>query len=126
MAITLTRTRTNGALVAGDTETLAATATDAAGTAINLTGYAIAYRMTDGDTALVSKSLSSGVAVVSASAGTFTVTLDPADTDGRDPGTYRHACAVTSGAGVVTTVFRGRLRITRITAAAGILRDYQD
>lgn len=119
MAITLSRTRPHGAMTCGDTETLNCTATDSAGAVINLTGYTITYRLTDGTTTWVEKTTSDGISLTVAASGTFAVTLDPEDTEDLDAGTYWHACAVASAAEVVTTVFRGRMRLARITAAAG-------
>lgn len=113
-------------MTAGDTETLAGTATSQAGAAINLTAASITYQLTDGSCVLVEKTLSDGIAVVSAAAGTFTVTLAPADTATLEAGTYWHSAVVTSSGGTVTTTLRGRLRIARITAGSYCLTDYQD
>lgn len=118
MTITLSRTRQHGVMTAGDSETLAGTATDSAGTAIDLTGASIAYSLTDGTSTLVSKSVGSGITVTVAASGTFSVLLDPVDTAGLEAGTYWHGAAVTSASGTVTTTLRGRLRISRITAAS--------
>jgi hypothetical protein len=115
VTITLDRTRRHGVMTAGDSETLAGTATDSAGAAIDLTGATIAYSLTDGASTLVSKTGS----ITVAASGTFSVTLDPADTSGLEAGTYWHSAVVTAAGGTVTTTLRGRLRIARITAAAG-------
>lgn len=119
MTITLSRTRTKAVMTAGDTETLACTATDTAGTAINLTGATISYLLTDGQNLMVTKSLSDGITVTLAAAGTFSVVLSPDDTSGLEAGTYWHSAAITSSGGTVTTTLRGRLRISRITSASG-------
>lgn len=101
----------NLTLWAGDGLTLSATALDAAGAPIVLTGAALDWRLTDGMRSLVTGGIGTRLAVVSAPAGTFTVTLDPADTRNLDGGTYRHACAVTEADGTVTTVIEGRVRV---------------
>lgn len=119
MTITLSRTRQHGVMTAGDSETLAGTATDSAGTVIDLTGATITYQLTDGAEVLVAKSLSDGITVTSAAAGTFAVTLDPDDTAGLEASTYWHSASITSSGGTVTTILRGRLRIARITSASG-------
>jgi len=119
MTITLTRERHNSVMTAGDSETCAATATDSAGTAIDLSGATITYQLTDGASVLVEKSLGDGITVTVAASGTFSVALDPADTTGLEAGTYWHSASITSSGGAVTTVLRGRLRIARITSASG-------
>lgn len=114
MTITLSRERHNSVMTAGDSETLAGTATDTAGTAIDLSGATIAYSLTDGASTLVSKTGS----ITVAASGTFSVTLDPADTSGLEAGTYWHSAVITSSGGTVTTTLRGRMRIARITATS--------
>jgi hypothetical protein len=109
----------NLTLWSGDGLTLSATALDAAGAAISLTGASLAWRLTDGTRSLVTGSIGTRLAVVSAAAGTFTLTLDEADTAGLDGGTYRHAGTVTTAAGVTTTVVEGRVRVMRDDWAPG-------
>lgn len=122
MTITLSRSLKNASMVAGDSETVSGTATDSAGTAVNLTGYTIAYQITDGTRTRVSKTTDDGsVTVTVAASGTFSVALEPEDTATLDAGTYRHRVVLTSGSGAVSTPLRGRLRLVRDTLATTAL-----
>jgi hypothetical protein len=109
----------NLTLWAGDGLTLSAVALDAAGAVISLTGATLDWRLTNSTQDLVLGSIGTRLAVVSAAAGTFTLTLDADDTANLDGGTYRHAGTVTTAAGIVTTVIEGRVRIIRDTWSSG-------
>lgn len=111
---------------AGDDVTLSATATNSSGSAVNLTGSTLEWTLTDGRTERITKTTSSGITVVTAASGTFTVSLDAADTADLEAGTYRHRATVTDGSSNVTTVLDGRARVLRDTASPGWLTDYTD
>jgi hypothetical protein len=113
-------------LWAGDDVTLSATATDSAGAAVNLTGSTLSWTLSDGNVARVTKTTSDGITVTSAANGTFTVSLDTADTSDLEAGTYRHRATVTDASSNITTVLDGRARVLRDTAAPGWLWDYTD
>ena len=85
----------------GDNQNLNVTVLDAAGAVVDITGAsAIDWKMSvDEFTApTISKSLGSGIAVTNGPAGIFTVTLDPADTNGKTPGIYYQASRITLSA----------------------------
>jgi hypothetical protein len=112
-------------MYAGDSLSLSGTALDAAGAAIDLTGATIASKFSDGVRSVIDGSIGSGITVVSAAAGTFTLAFAPADTDDFEPNTYRYSVTVTSSGGTVTTVLVGRIRVLR-NDWGGVLWDYQD
>lgn len=69
--------------------------------------------------ALIQKSLGAGIAVVSAPAGTATITISPADTADIEPGTHRWDAQVKDGLGKVRTAAKGAFKVvydvTRVT-----------
>lgn len=94
----------NAEMWANDRKTFVFTCKDANGAAVDITAAsAIAFGFSavkDGP-ALVTKSLGSGVTIVNGPAGTFSVTLEPADTNGRS-GRFFLATKVTlAGSGEV-------------------------
>jgi hypothetical protein len=103
----------NFVINAGEDRTLSMVARDANGDILNLTDATIAWRMSliAGDTSTVSKTGS----VVSASAGTFTVSLTDADTD-IDEGDYAHQALATIS-GTTTLCARGIVRIMKTNQA---------
>lgn len=88
-------------LYAGTDRTLSLVARGDDGAILNLTSATLAFRLTRnaGDTAIVSKSGS----VVSASAGTYTVSLTDADTDGLSGDYYYNVKASISGTDTMCT-----------------------
>ena len=85
------------------------------GSAINLTG-ALGIRMTactdpynPAGTNVFTKTVGSGITVVTPASGTFTVTVLPADTSAQPPAILPlyYDIQVTDSAGVITTVYRG-------------------
>ena len=101
----------------GTSVSLALTARQADGTAIDLTGLtgtAIAWRISSENrkTLKFTKSIGSGITVTAATLGEFTAALVPADTSSLQPDWYEHECEVTSGSDIYT-VLRGRLDLRR-------------
>lgn len=101
--------------VAGDYLELVVSVVDGAGAVVDLTDlqgarYAITAAPSS-STALVSKSLGSGVAVTNAEGGEITATLDNGDT-GALAGSYRHEFEIIDAAGRVSTVLQGQFKIT--------------
>jgi hypothetical protein len=97
---------------AGTNETLTLHARDSANAPANLTSKTIAWYVgrspwrPDCSNAIFSKTGS----VVSASAGTFTVDVAPADTQYLN-GDFEHMAKTTDGSGNVAVVVQGRFRI---------------
>lgn len=118
-------TTLNASMYAGDTLSLSGTALDSTGAVINLTGATIASKFTDGIRSVIDGSIGSGITVVTAASGTFTLAFAPADTDDFEPGAYRYSVTVTESGGTVTTVLTGRIRVLR-NDWANTLWDYQD
>lgn len=99
--------------VAGDDLVMAMAATDQAMAVFALTGKTLAFRaMRPGCSCRSTPDavLEKAGAIVSAAAGTFTVTLAPADTADLDAGDYPFLVYATSS-GAQRTVACGRLRI---------------
>ena len=94
---------------AGDSRDIVVTVADSQGAAVDLTGAAIAWQLarSAGSAApAVSKSLGAGIAITDGPNGVFTVTLDPADTEGLT-GLCYHEAEVTDAAGNRSTVLSG-------------------
>lgn len=89
----------NAEIWANDRESMLFVVKDSNGVVVDIsTASAIVYGFStvkDGPV-LVTKSLGSGVAITDGPAGKFTVTLEPADTNGRS-GRYYHFTKVTLG-----------------------------
>lgn len=83
-------------MVSGDTKILNITAKTSSGTAINLTGVAIIWSLfpSTGGTALLTKSVGSGISITDPSNGVFQVTLNPTDTASLE-GLYQHEAQIT-------------------------------
>jgi phage terminase large subunit-like protein len=113
-------------LAAGDSATLSVTATDSAGSALNLTGSTLEWVLSDGRQAQVTKTDSDGITVTNAAGGLFTVSLNPADTTSLPDGLYYHVATATDADDAVTTVLSGRVRLTRTSDEYSDLSDYQD
>lgn len=81
------------------------------GAVIDLTGASIVWRIggLDRKTTKITKTLQ----VTDATAGKFTVRLDPADTADLAPDSYAHAAEVTEAGGTVSTVLHGCLDLQR-------------
>jgi len=82
---------------------------DAAGAAIDLTGFGISFAVAPhvNATALFTKTVGSGIAITDAAAGKFTVTLSDTDTDLR--GRYYYECKTTDLAGNDATLLTGHI-----------------
>jgi len=116
----------------GDSRKITGTVVDAAGTAVDLTGvsgtdlsWVLATLDTNAaepaprGTALVTKTLTAGITVVSAVAGTIEIALDEADTTGRRaPLGYYHELQLVLG-GETTTVMFGIITLSRDIVVPG-------
>jgi hypothetical protein len=98
---------------AGENRTLTLHARDSANAPASLTGKTIAWYVgrppwrPDNTCAIFTKTGT----VVSASAGTFTVAVEPADTQYLN-GDYEHMAKTTDGSGNVEVVTQGRFRVS--------------
>ncbi len=101
-------------MVAGDDKVLEVTVTDAAGTAVDITGASIQWRLSktvNRRPAQIAKATGgAGVEITDAAAGVFEVTLDPADTEDLR-GAYYHEAEVIDADGNVSTVLTGAAEI---------------
>lgn len=103
-------------MYAGDSRTLTIAVVDGDGAAVDLTGATIEWGLwseTDPATLLISKSTSSGIAILTQSGDTLgkcRVTLSPANTSALQ-GDYRHEAEVTDGAGNISTTTTGKATI---------------
>lgn len=99
----------------GDTRTLTFTARDYSNDVINLTDATITWRVGfPGRTSVIQKT----GAIVSAAAGTFTVSLVNGDTNNLRQRDYQHMAEITQNGGIKTGV-RGRFRVL------GVIQPYQ-
>lgn len=105
--------------VAGDHLNLQVTATNPAGTALDLTGaqtikwQAFAYsKAVPSGAAVISKTLGSGITIINATSGRFDIGLVPGDTSALD-GDYYHEAELTDAASKISTLFTGRMRVTK-------------
>lgn len=103
----------NVTMWSGDSKKLRFTVIDDAGAAKNLTGAAIVWKAAKtagSSTALITKSVGSGITITDPTGGLFEVRLDPADTASLS-GDFYHEAQVTDALGDVATVAIGRIRI---------------
>ena len=96
------------ALTAGEDRTLSLVARDAANAILNLTSATLTFRLSavQGQTNEISKTGS----IVSAAAGTYTVTLTDGDTDDLDEGDYVYQVTATIS-GTTTLCTKGKIRV---------------
>lgn len=104
-------------LTMGEDVTLSMTARDKTGAVINLTGATITWRM--GQRLGTSASLTKTGSIVSAAAGTFTVSLTDSDTDANlyRARNYLHQ-AIVEISGTTTVAVQGKIRFDGAIAAA--------
>lgn len=79
------------------------TITDETGSAVDLTDATLDYQLSDSatdETALLTKSIGSGITVTDAAAGKATISLTDTDTD-RAPGYYTQALRLTTSGGLI-------------------------
>ena len=97
---------------AGDDQDLAFTVKDEAGSAVDITGFTIAWRLATHVTApmLVSKATGGGITITDAVQGEFTVALAAADTAGL-AGVYYHEAELTDGGGDISTIATGHVTL---------------
>jgi len=113
-------------IIRGDDEILDLAFKDPAGAALNITGatgiWFTAKRssLDDDIDALIQKSLGAGIAVVSAPAGTATVTINAADTTGIDPTTLVWDAQIKDAAGKVRTAAKGTLKVVHDVTRATV------
>lgn len=103
----------------GDTFTFSGLAQDYNQNIINLTGATVVCEArydTTFSTTVFSKAIGTGVTVISASAGTFSVTLAPSDTSqlGNYDQSLVYQVRVTDSSGNVTTVQAGKLYLSAV------------
>ena len=74
----------------GEKKVLHFTVVDSAGAAVNITGWALNWVLTDkpGTTALITKTTSSGITITNGAGGVYQVTIDAADQTTLAAGTY--------------------------------------
>lgn len=107
-------------LWSGDARRLNVTVTDRRGARQSLTGATFTYSVRDkpGGTLAFSKTLGSGITVVSEPLGTLFVTIASADTLALIEHDYYHELEMVIGANVAT-LFDGRFRVHKSVAGAG-------
>lgn len=99
----------NFTLTAGEDRTLTMTARSATGAILNLTGATISWRLVPAKSYRIS--LTKTGSIVSASAGTFSVTLDDTDTTSLDDGHFTYDALVTIS-GTTTNAARGEVLVS--------------
>lgn len=99
-------------MVQGDTVALDFSIVDAAGDAVDLTGATVRWQMSRSvqATAILSKSVGSGITVTNAAGGLFTVDLAPADTVDL-AGTFYYEAEIIDASDNVSTVRTGQIKI---------------
>ena len=108
----------NFEIYAGESKVITVSVKEA-GIAVNLTGATdirwVVKRNEDDATALITKTLASGITTLDQilHAGEFTITLDPEDTEDLGGASYYHEAEVTDSAGDPSTVTRGILTIKK-------------
>lgn len=114
----MTRVAQNFDMIAGDTLNLNVTVYDENGVNKDIANSTIKWVLYDEatDTAVLTKTTSSDIAITNGLYGQFTVPLSPANTVSVAPGVYYHEAEVTDSSGNVSTVLIGHVTInpTRI------------
>jgi hypothetical protein len=96
---------------AGENRTLTLYARDASNVVKNLTGHTLSWRVGRGPFTFDSSPVFTKTgSIVSAAAGTFTVSITPSDTENLE-GDYTHYGVATDGSGNVSAVVGGRFRV---------------
>ena len=114
----MTATHSPFTLYAGDTWQLDAALHDNDGTALDLTGAVILWRLRNAAQVLVALlSVGDGIAITDALAGLCRITLSPAQTAKFTAGNYSDEIAVTTSTGFVTTQAVGPIVVRRADTA---------
>ena len=101
-------------MTAGDTKTIGINVIEKDdGSATNITGATIAWKVAQSQrgTVLISKSTADDISITSGTGGTFTITLEAADTASLR-GDYYHECQITFASGEIATVLKGKMSIS--------------
>lgn len=112
----MTATGQNFSMYAGDTCTIVVTVVDSAGDPKDISSSTIAWVVYHGNTIHLTRATGSGITLSNPTAGEFTISLVPANTEGLGAGTYSHVAEVTDNAGRVSTVTVGTLTILQSKA----------
>lgn len=103
-------------MVSGDSKVLNITVTDSADAAVDLSDVNAAEWSLYLSSALVTKTLGSGITVTDAVNGIVQVTIDPADTEELKGGEYKHGIQLTTSTGQVLTPRSGTtLEVGKVT-----------
>jgi hypothetical protein len=99
-------------MFAGDSKVIKVTVNDEAGAAVDISAASIRWQLAvnAGAVPLLSKALGSGIALADAPAGKFNVTLDSADTQNLNGGSYYYEAEIIDS-GIVSTVLTGNVQI---------------
>ena len=100
-------------MTAGDTKTVAVNVIEKDdGSATDITGATIAWKVVQSlrGTVLISKSTADGISITSGTGGTFTITLDAADTASM-LGDYYHEAQITFTDSEIATVLKGKMTV---------------
>jgi hypothetical protein len=112
----VTRRNQNAELWEGEYKTLAVSVVDASSVAVNLTGATITWKLTTqqgGGTTLLTKTIGSGITVVSAAGGTLTITFAAVDTVDLGGLTYYHELEITDASSHPEIGFIGTVTINK-------------
>ena len=96
----------------GDDKTITVTVYDNDDVVVDITGATITWELSQNvdSTALISKTVGSGITLSDPTNGIFTIALDPADTASLS-GRYYHEAEITDAAGDVSTALVGHATI---------------
>jgi hypothetical protein len=102
------------AMYAGDSRIVRIAVKDEAGAPVDITGSTLKWLLSRSMTgeALVEKATGDGIELQNPAAGTFGVTLEPADTEDLEDGIYYHEAEMTLD-GDISTVVSGPVLIER-------------
>jgi len=101
-------------ITAGDTKTIAVTVIEKDdGSATDITSATIAWKVAQSlrSPVLISKSTSDGISITSGTGGTFTITVNSADTSSLK-GDYYHECQITFADSEIATVLKGKMTVS--------------
>ena len=88
-------------------------------TEMDLTGYTALMEVRDSDgTLIVTLSTANSRIALGGAAGTITLTVDDADTEDLDPGTYRYDLTLTSSGGTTTRLIEGVFTVAEAVTEA--------
>jgi hypothetical protein len=100
----------------GEYHVIPVSVVDANAVAVNLTGATLTWRLCADNatgTVILTKTLGSGIAVISAALGTLEITLEEANTVDRGGASYYHELVIDDSAGHSEVGFVGRISIKK-------------